>query len=115
MADWAKLDVGFFRHPQVVQLGAKEKLGYIAMILYAQEYETDGHVPDPALRLCDVGEKQIAAMEQAGLVNRNGTGWIIDGFTRKQRTKAELEARRKQRSAAAHARWDHAKETPDAP
>lgn len=114
MAEWAKIDVGFLRHPQVVQLSPQQQRHYLALILYSQEYETDGHVPDPALRIMDVAGKDVKAMEGAGLVSRNGTGWIIDGFTRKQRTKAELEATRKQRSAAAHSRWDREKGAADA-
>jgi hypothetical protein len=114
MADWAKIDVGFLRHPQVVQLTAQQQRHYLALILYAQEYETDGHVPDPALRICDVATKDVKAMHEAGLIDRNGTGWVISGFTRKQRTKAELDAMRKQRRGAARSRWDHAKETTDA-
>ena len=94
MAEWAKIDVGFFRHPQVVQLAEREAFGYLRMILYAQEHETDGHVPDAALRACDVTKKQAESMAGAGLLNRNGTGWIIDGFTRRQKTREDLERER---------------------
>lgn len=94
MAEWAKIDVGFFRHPQVLALPANAAVGYLRMILYAQEHETDGHVPDVALRACEVTAKHAESMEEAGLVTRNGTGWIIDGFTRKQKRREELEAER---------------------
>lgn len=94
MADWAKIDVGFLRHPQVVQLKPVEQLGYLAMILYSQEYETDGEVPVAALRTCGVGDKDVSQMEKAGLVTKREDVWMIDGFTRKQSTKAELDKRR---------------------
>ena len=94
MAEWAKVDVGFFRHPQVCQLTEKAAVGYLRMILYAQEHETDGHVPDPALRSCEVTHKQAESMEAVGLLTRNGTGWKIDGFTRRQKSRADLERER---------------------
>lgn len=94
MADWAKIDVGFLRHPQVVGLKPSEQLGYLAMILWSQEYETDGVVPDPAMRVIAVTEREAKSMQSAGLVTRAGHSWVIDGFTRKQRSAAELEAER---------------------
>ena len=94
MAEWAKIDVGFFRHPQVCQLSEKAALGYLRMILYAQEHETDGRVPDPALRSCEVTPKQAESMEAVGLVKREANGWRIDGFTRRQKSRAALEHER---------------------
>lgn len=94
MADWAKIDVGFLRHPQVCGLKTAEQVGYLAMILWAQEYETDGVVPDAAMRVIAVSPRDAKAMSVAGLVRRDGDAWIIDGFTRKQRTAAELERER---------------------
>jgi hypothetical protein len=94
VADWAKIDVGFLRHPQVVGLKPSEQLGYLAMILWAQEYETDGVVPDAAMRVIAVTDREAKAMQAAGLVIRSAQTWVIDGFTRKQRSAAELEAER---------------------
>jgi hypothetical protein len=94
MADWAKIDVGFLRHPQVIVLKSVEQLGYLALILYAQEYETDGMIPDAALVVCGVKPSEVKSMEKSGLVVRTEGGWSIDGFTRKQKTSAELDAER---------------------
>lgn len=110
MAEWAKIDVGFFRHPQVLQLSEKDAVAYLRMILYAQEHETDGHVPDPALRACDVTKKQAESIERAGLVVRNGTGFVIDGFTRKQKTREQLEADREASRARAKRHRERTKE-----
>jgi hypothetical protein len=108
MADWAKIDVGFLRHPQVVQLKPTEQLGFLAVILYCQEYETDGFIPDAALRTCGIKEAEAKAMQKAGLVTRQAGGWLVDGFSRKQasrdyleRKRAEARARRERRSATA--------------
>jgi hypothetical protein len=49
VADWAKIDVGFLRHPQVVGMKPADQLGYLALILYSMEYETDGEIPAAAL------------------------------------------------------------------
>jgi len=113
MAEWARIDVNFLRHPQVSALKPADQLGYLCMILYAQEHETDGHVPDTCLRWCDVKAAQVKAMEAAGLVSRTGDGWHIDGFLNHQRSRAEMEAARKVASGrarkAAEARWGTAK------
>lgn len=111
MAEWAKIDVGFFRHPQVLQLPERAAVGYLRMILYAQEHETDGHVPDVALRACDVTQKHAEVMADAGLVTRNGTGWMIDGFTRKQKRREELEAERERNRKRVREHRARAKET----
>jgi hypothetical protein len=94
MADWAKIDVGFLRHPQVIVLKPLEQLRYLSLILYAQEYETDGVIPDAALAVCGVKTSDVKAMERACLLVRNDGAWCIDGFTRKQRSAAELESER---------------------
>lgn len=109
MAEWARIDVNFFRHPQVSALRPAECLGYLAMILYAQEHETDGHVPQEALRWCDVKPSHAQAMQAAGLVEEVFGGWQIIGFLNHQRSRAEMEAARKTASARARkgasARW----------
>ena len=90
------MDVGFFRHPQVVGLRPAQQVGYLAMILYSQEYETDGAVPDEALRVCGVSPADVKAIHDAGLLTVSGSTWHIDGFRRKQVTSAVLETKRQQ-------------------
>lgn len=109
MADWAKIEVGFLRHPQVVQLKPMEQLGFLALILYCQEYETDGRVPDAALRTCGVKDTEAKAMARVGLVHHEDGAWLIDGFTRKQasreyldKKRAEAKARRDRRANVAN-------------
>lgn len=96
MAAWAKVDVGFFRHPQIVALRPIQQVGYLAMILYAQEYETDGAVPDEALRVCGVSPADVKAIHDAGLLTVSGSTWHIDGFQRKQVASADLNRKRQQ-------------------
>lgn len=110
MAEWARLDVNFFRHPQVSALKPAEQMGYLCMILYAQEHETDGHIPDTCLRWCDLKPSQVAPMERVGLVTRTDDGWHITGFLNHQRSRAEMEADRSKATErsrkAARARWE---------
>ena len=94
MAEWAKIDVGFFRHPQVVQLSEKAAVGYLRAILYAQEHETDGRIPEPALRTFGVSTGQAVEMEGVGLLERDGPGWRIAACTKWQRSRDQLEAER---------------------
>lgn len=109
MAEWARIDVNFLRHPQVSALKPAEQLGYLCMILYAQEHETDGHIPESCLRWCDVKPTQVRHMEDAGLVTRTEDGWHITGFLNHQRSRAEMEQARSVASGrarkAAEARW----------
>jgi len=102
MADWAKIDVGFLRHPQVCRLTKAEQLGYLSLILYAQEYETDGVIPRQALSLCGVTVKEAEAMIRADLIISDSENLVIDGFTRKQATRAHMDKKR----ADARARRD---------
>ena len=107
MAEWARLDVDFFRHPQVSALKPVEQLGYLAMILYAQEHETDGLVLDSSMRWCDVTAKQAEAMRAVGLVERTDGGWQINGFLNHQRSRSEMDAERaanRERAASARRR-----------
>ncbi len=94
MADWAKIDTNFFRHPQVVQLSPLEQLAFIRVILYCQELETDGVILDAALGAAQVTAKHLRAMEAAELVERNGNGWSVPGFTKKQLSRAKLQEKR---------------------
>ncbi len=96
MAEWAKIDTNFFRHPQVVQLSPTEQLAFIRVILYCQELETDGVILDAALPAAQVTAKHLRAMESADLVVRNGKGWHVPGFTKKQLTRQKLEEKRAQ-------------------
>lgn len=109
MAEWARIDVNFFRHPQVSALSAAEQRGYLAMILYAQEHETDGHIPSPALKWCEVTTKQVLSMQLAGLVDEVADGWQIIGFLNHQKSRSEMEQQRKRWSdrarKGADARW----------
>jgi hypothetical protein len=110
MAEWARIDVNFLRHPQVSRLSTAGQVGYLAMILYAQEHETDGHIPRSCLKWCDVSPKLAAAMESAGLVTKTADGWHITGFLNYQRSREEMSEARKaasdKASRAARARWD---------
>lgn len=94
MAEWARIDVNFFRHPQVSRLRPAVQLGYLGMILYAQEHETDGVVADPCLRWCDVSAKDALAMEAAGLLERDGDEWRILGFLNHQKSREEMTTER---------------------
>lgn len=94
MAEWARIDVNFLRHPQVSRLKASDQLGYLSLILYAQEHETDGHIPASCLRWCDVKPAQVRAMVTAGLLTEDAEGWMIDGFLNHQRSRADMDAER---------------------
>lgn len=116
MAEWARIDVNFLRHPQVDTLPKTVKVDYLALILYAQEHETDGDIPKACLKWCDVTAKAVAQMEAAGLITQTDAGWHITGFLNHQRSRDEMETARKVASEkgrkAARARWDGGQRAP---
>jgi hypothetical protein len=48
---WAKLDDHFFEHPKAIAAGPMACLLYIGGLTYANRFLTDGHFPQPALRV----------------------------------------------------------------
>lgn len=116
MAEWARIDVNFLRHPQVDMLTKAVKVDYLALILYAQEHETDGDIPRACLKWCDVSARALGAMQDAGLITTTATGWHITGFLNHQRSREEMEQARQvatdKARKAARARWDKPERPP---
>lgn len=116
MAEWARIDVNIFRHPQVSRLTQAEQVRYLQLILYAQEHETDGIVEDSCLRWCDATQRHARAMEAAGLLERDDDlgGWRIRGFLKYQRSAEEMRAEREANRERARAARERKKEAASA-
>lgn len=94
MAEWAKISVGLFRDEAIASLGDRDVVAFLRLVLWAQEKETDGHVPARALRAAGVASRSAKVLADEGLLEPNGDGWWIRGFLKHQRSKADLERER---------------------
>jgi hypothetical protein len=97
--DWIRLDVAVLRDPKVMGTGWEGALLYIWGLTYAGEHETDGVIPTAAMEAVPRWLKRPATVAtklvSAGLWESAKDGWRIHNFTKRQPTRAELEARRK--------------------
>jgi hypothetical protein len=117
-APWVKIDVGTARHPKLAALGPLAPLGYahfVAVIAYAQEWATDGHVPRAAAcTALDWGRVSVdgspvtgdlicAALEGAGLLGAcadHPACLEIHDYLVHQQPRAEIDQLREVRIAA---------------
>jgi hypothetical protein len=97
--DWIRLDVDVLTDPKVMGTGWEGAILYLWGLTYAGKHETDGLIPEPALEAVPRWLKRPAVIATnlvaAGLWETAKDGWKIHNFTKRQPTKAELDARRK--------------------
>lgn len=107
---WLKLDDGFAEHPKIDPLSARAfRLHVTALCLVARKL-TDGHVTAKDAQVCRLlagaNKANVAELEQAGLWETVGDGWLIRDYLdynpSAERVKAErerwAESKRKTRS-----------------
>lgn len=94
---YAKVDVKLRDHERAHRAGAAMATWTWAL-LYVREQETDGFIPDVALRGAWVGErdalKHAATLCLVGLWEKTDGGWRITKYDSKNDTKASIDARR---------------------
>jgi hypothetical protein len=93
--DWVKLYATFATDPKVVGLSDKAFRRYIEGMCYAGFHETDGWAVWPQDRFTQ-------ELKDAGLVEESG---FINGWLNRQRSKAEVDAKRIAGRKAAGIRW----------
>lgn len=97
----AKVDVSLRDHVRAHKAGAAMGT-WTWGLLYVREHETDGHVPDIAIRLAWVGERDArrdaAKLVEVGLwtKHQDGDGWMICKYDAKNETRAVIDVRRKE-------------------
>lgn len=90
---WTKLDDAFWSNPKVVAAGNAATGAYARMLSYCGDHNTDGKVEDaPAALIATRG--QLAKLEEHGLIERNGNGWIVPGYLEFNPSKAQVEKER---------------------
>jgi hypothetical protein len=94
---YAKVDVKLRDHERAHRAGVAMATWTWAL-LYVREQETDGFIPDVALRGAWVGEKDArkhaATLCLVGLWEKTDGGWRISKYDSKNDTKASIDARR---------------------
>lgn len=102
---WTRLDDGFIAHPKILTLSHPAFRLHVSGLNWSVANTTDGKVPEIVLALAlpmDRPKTRAAAateLEEAGLWNRNGSGWYIHDFADYQETKTEIVERRKKWAA----------------
>lgn len=102
---WTRLDDGFIAHPKILTLSHLAFRLHVSGLNWSVANTTDGKVPEVVLALAlpmDRPKARASAaveLEDAGLWNRNGSGWYIHDFSDYQETKSQVVERRKKWSA----------------
>lgn len=103
---WVRLYTDAPRHQKVLHLMSRPKGReawgvYCFALAWSGDQRTDGRIPDYALAAIHATPVITRLLEEAGLWERNGSGWHIHNWDKRQETTRELdEARRKKRKNA---------------
>jgi len=106
---WSKLDDELFDHQKIFTagelIGGKAKNGpavalgfYAAVLMWASKHLSDGHLPSAVIRnLPHVGNPLAIAdaLVQAGLLEKNGSGFQIHDFEDFNPSAARVKAKRR--------------------
>lgn len=71
---------------------------YVQMILYCKRTLSDGFVPDEQIGVLvypdppSVGAREADYLAEVGLIHRQGQGWVVSAFLRRNKSRAEVEA-----------------------
>jgi len=93
---WAKLDDTFHHHPKLMEVGLAAVGLYARGISYATDNLTDGRLPERWVLGQMAGEDGTLAdqLVEAGLWDRNGSGYLVHDYADYNPTREEVENRR---------------------
>ena len=98
---WAKLSVGFFRHPKVSNLSAEDQIRFLKLVTFCAEYLTDGEITKQQIgtQWALKWSRAVPSLDRlvsAGLVDvgTSADRWMVHDFRDWQETKEQAEARR---------------------
>ena len=102
---WTKLDENFPLHPKILAAGPVAELLQIHALIYCNRLGTDGLVPASAVRhLIHVPERRpVQKLVELGIWEVVDGGYQIHDFLDYQPSRAEVEAKRKQKASAGQA------------
>ena len=106
---WGRLDDGYYDHPKVLK-ALDSDAGAVGLhcraIAYCAKHQLDGHLSERAvcslMPLQSDREKAVAALLDAGLLERNGDSYVVHDFLDYNPSREEvIEKRRKDRERKA--------------
>ena len=103
---WGKVDDGFWDHPKIV--GLSDRAFRVLMGIWCWSWrneKTEGHFPVAVARQHRSTPRVLVELENAGLIDRNGTGWVIHDW-KKYRRLDMTGAERQKRWRDAHRNGD---------
>ena len=120
---WGRVDDHHYRHEKVAELHEDHRKGAIALfwlaISWCNDRLTDGRVPRGTVRILGGEIAEADELVRVGLWEPDGSGYRIHDFLDFNKSKAQVEQERVQRSlagqAGAHARWHPDSESPNEP
>jgi len=81
---WLKIDDGFAEHPRVEKLSSRAFRLHVTALCQCARKLTDGHITDTDARVArlvaNAGTRAILELEEAGLWERNGRGWVVRDY-----------------------------------
>jgi hypothetical protein len=114
---WIKLDDRFPDHEKTIAAGPEAAWLFIEALCWSSRHEADGKIPESVLHhLVSNGEELAERLVAAGFVRRTKSGFSIVNYTKRQRTRAEIEderAKGRGRVAAHRSRRRNAVTKPD--
>jgi general stress protein YciG len=99
---YARLDDGFWMHPKIIMCGNTAAGIFARLLSYCGRYLTEGLIPRDIVNMIAGQDKHhVKELERVGLVQiLESGGVLIPDYLDYNRTKAQVEADRQQRSEA---------------
>lgn len=94
---WLRVDDGFHAHPKVLRLSLAARGLWVTLGSYAAHYETDGAIPQSAVRNLApgrTGSRTIRELLDAGFIGAIEGGYELHDFLDYNPSRAELDAKR---------------------
>ncbi len=107
---WLRLDDGFADHPKIAELTELQAWRWLRVLLYCARHETDGKVTRTLLRTLGITERIEDRYLELGLLDRQITSEMEEGFILIVRDFLEYNPSRVQREST-RARWRESKRT----
>jgi hypothetical protein len=102
---WLRIDDSFVDHPKLHALSDAAYRAVTRSWGYAAKHETDGRIPiSIAKEYTRSSRKVLAEIIDCGLWTKNGTGYVIHNFNKRNPTKADLDEQRRE-VAERQRRW----------
>jgi hypothetical protein len=102
---YARLDNNAPWGPKVQALSDAEFRAWVTSLCYSDQFLTDGHIPDAALRVITPSPRVRQSLVAKGMWHANGDGIHIHDYLQHQRSRAEVEAAQGKARRAAEKRW----------